>query len=217
MSKTLNRIKKILAKANQANVHEAEVAMAMASRLMLEHNITLQQVESHGTPTYITHRISTTNERITAENEVAMRILDSYFDISTSYGRSYIGEKPQVYIDLYGKPESVEIAVQVYEYLLAELKSLWAVYYAERKALGEHSTRSNRKSFMLGIEDGICEKLTLERQHVEQEHGLTIVRDSHLQEQDAATKTTATRSIVVDKDLEVGYHIGKQVNIQKGN
>lgn len=221
----LSKIKKILAKADQENAHEADVAMRMAQRLMLEHNFTMQDVDGLEEPDpYIVDRVDEGKCRLTDEAHYANKIISAFFNVVVSYRRGWYsnaatkgnGERQarRLSYNYYGKTQNVAVAIHVYGFLTAEFNRLWKVYCAEQKKLGLKMSRNTRKSFILGLYRGLESKLSQEQSSFQQETGLVVVRDPALKAYSASLKNMQVAKVTVNREaLGSGYAEGRQIQI----
>jgi hypothetical protein len=155
-TRTLDRIRKLLALAASSNQHEAEIAMRRAHELMLRHNI-----DSVGTTDYEVRHLGDALKRSNRVETEVMLLLHEYFFVKVIRVPVYVaraGKTGNVY-EIAGTRANLEMAEHVYEFMLATADRLW------------HSNRSDtrvrngrdRLAYQAGVVRGFRDKLAAER------------------------------------------------------
>ncbi len=152
----LDKITKLLALAESAEVHEAEAAMAAARRLMLKHNI--ESVTE--TTNYVFRHVGQPTGRTPEHVRVLAMILDQHFFVEAVFvpvWRPLEGKRGSV-LEVCGALENVELAEYVYAFLCRTGERLWKSYRVE------NNVRSNRerRTFLAGVMFGFMSKLDRE-------------------------------------------------------
>lgn len=169
----LGRIAKLLALAGSSNVHEAELAMAQAQRLMLKHNI-----EAGPGPGYGFRQLGQPTGRTTEAERLLGVLLNDHFFVEAIWvpvWRPLEGKRGTV-LEVCGRPVNLEMATYVYSFLTDTAERLWRQYQREQ---GLASAR-DRRTYQAGVIAGFREKLAAERRRHRQE-GLIWVGDTDLE------------------------------------
>lgn len=213
--KILNRVKKLLALADSADVHEAALAMATANTLLLRYNLDMSA--SVGRPTYVVRRLGFPTKKIPVVTKLIAAILTEYFFVEGVWVDSYAASHDvggRVF-EIMGTPANVELAHYVYDFLLRECDSLW--FRAER-AVKASGVRGKRE-FMVGVLLGFQNRLRSER-YVNAERGLVWVKDPQLntffERRYPKTRTLHGASIRRTSALEQGKVAGEQLTLRRG-
>ncbi len=173
-SRTLERIRKLLALAASSNQHEAEIAMRRAHELMLRHNIDASvaageeyEVRHLGDPLKRGNRV---------ETEV-MLLLGEFFFVKVIRVPVYVaraGKAGNVY-EIAGTRANVEMAEHVYEFMRATADRLWAANRGDARVRGGR----DRLAYQAGVVRGFRDKLGAERKEL-RGTGLVWVGDGNL-------------------------------------
>ena len=155
----LARIRKILSRTEQAGCTpaEAEAAFATASRLMAEHNLTMDQVSVTTTgesDSWVQEDVEEMT-KWTLEDNLCYGILKRYYFVEAVLDRT--GRTKT--LRLFGKPENVQVARFVWESLHRSFDHCWMVYRIIRKA-----PASERRLFVSGMAKGFTQRLGDERE-----------------------------------------------------
>ena len=168
----IERVKKILARTTEAGctTAEAETAFKLASRIMAEHALTMDEIEvGGGTEEDWIEEEGGDFGRMGMENTCASSICRDFFFVATYRHphRNAAGHLRYRQM-IFGKPAQVETAKWVYSSLLAAFKNLWDDH---RKITG--AKPSERRMFTLGLWVGLTNKLREEQTAAEAEHTAT--------------------------------------------
>src|SRR3954466_8588927 len=113
MSQIVDRIRKLLSKTNEAGCTqaEAETAFAMASRLLAEHNLSMDDVSNVEIEReeYI-EDIGSIAGRWTRELGLLYRVVSKYFFVEGFLSTKIIKGKPTRVLMFFGTPTNVETA-----------------------------------------------------------------------------------------------------------
>lgn len=173
--RVLGRVAKLLALASSQNLHEAELAMREAQRLMLAHN--LETVRSGASRAYGFRHLGEPTGRLQLHDRVLASILSTHFFVQgiwiTVY-RPRLGTRGTV-LEVCGTEENLSLAEYVHGFLLQTAERLWRQH---KRASGIRSDR-DRRSFLAGVMRGFRDKLDAERLE-QRERGLVWVGDADL-------------------------------------
>lgn len=155
--KLIERIQKLLSRHQGAGATEAEAqtAMAMASRLMAEHNIAMSEVEGYevGAEQWVEEETWSGKTRSNIAPYI-VPILQKFFFVKMVWKNN---DDYSQSLRIFGTAENVETAKWVFGYLKSTYASLYLRY---RKEAG---TTVSSVSYYQGLRDGFMEKLRNER------------------------------------------------------
>jgi hypothetical protein len=211
-SSLIEKIQKLLRMAEGGTEHEAKVAAAMAERLMVEHNLTIQTVKGTATEEDYTHKTKKEGwTRMPEEDMYTLRLLQDFFFVKVvvNTGRS------DYYVNFLGRKENVEVAQHLYIHLRHQYRILYSNF---RIANQKRNNANLRRNYYEGITAGITHKLREERSKVQSERGLVVVEDPELK--DWVSKkypnlsSVSGRSRYYDADVQAaGALAGMTVNL----
>jgi len=169
----LLKVRKLLALADSTNPNEAQTAMNLAQKLMLEHHIEyLNQTRSNDTSLY-QYRFSTLGlpkQKIQASDRWMSLILQSHFFVETIWVNHYslVHQKRGKVLEICGLPHHIDMAEYVYYFLTQHAHSLI-----------KKNKITQKQAFLCGIFRGFKEQLdTQQKQH--QEQGLICIKNTTL-------------------------------------
>ncbi len=150
----IDKINKLLALAQSANVHEAERAMSKAQELLLKHNLSLLERDTQRH--YIHKQIGEVGRRNLVKTIISA-ILSRFFFVEAiwTFGYDPLRDIKGRILEIYGTAENIEIATYVYEYLQNASEGLWKEYKEEQQINGNR----NRRTFIYGLLNGFYKKL----------------------------------------------------------
>ncbi len=179
--KLIDRIRKLLAVAADTPYEaEAQTALGVAQKLMLEHGLSMDQVETTDTDRKWTRERVWNGERRSSADDHALVICQEFFFVRPLVGMMRLGAKrvsrPQ-FIDFVGSPEHVAIARYVYTFLCRTFQRLWKlrVKNRHRRRAWDWLPRENPADYYLGLRLGFAGKLRSERQAAESRHGASAM------------------------------------------
>ena len=211
MDRIYEKIKKLLALANSSNEHEARSAAAMANKMMVAHNITMQEVKTDRN--YEESVIEESSKR-SQESKFIMNLMQRYFFVETYCERSRKTKTTKtVFV---GTPENVEIASYIYDFLIGAFRSSWEVFKKENNLKA-----SSKQSYYFGLWKGLGEQFEAAKTEVETETGLVVVKDSEIQKwmKSQGTNVTQRSAKVATRDqgsVEAGREAGRNMEIRRG-
>lgn len=174
-ARVLDRVAKLLALAESANVHEAQSAMNAAQRLMLKYNI--DAVGQSGARGYVFRHLGTPTGRVGESQRILAVILGDHFFVQPIWipvWRPLEGKRGSV-LEICGTPENVAMAEYVHAFLLRTSEQLWRDH---KRKLGLRRD-AERRTFLAGVMAGFRDRLRSEQRRNE-EQGLVWVGDSDL-------------------------------------
>lgn len=171
----LSKVKKLLALAESQNVHEAEAAMALANRMLLEYNLNLRDAEQH--PGYSYRRVGAPLGVVDLCAKLVAAILTEFFFVEAIWVSTYAArqDKDLRHLEILGTQTNLELAHYVHDFLHRESEALWRQAQIKLTDRGRSAQREYRAGVLLGFRD----KLRSERQ-ASQERGLVWVGDPQL-------------------------------------
>jgi hypothetical protein len=171
----LERIARLLALAESANVHEAQAAMNAAQRLMLKHN--LESVATKRRAGYGFRHLGTPTGRVGEADRLLGAILGKHFFVEVIWVPVYRpleGKRGSV-LEVCGTPANLEMAAYVHAFLTHAADHAWREHKRARRIRGNR----DRRTFLAGVMVGFLEKLNSHRTEAQQQ-GLVWVGDAEL-------------------------------------
>ncbi len=175
-ARVLERIARLLALAESANVHEAQAAMNAAQRLMLKHN--LEAVADHRRPAgYGFRHLGKPTGRVSEAERLLGTILGKHFFVEVIWVPVYrpLEAKRGSVLEVCGTPANLEMAAYVHAFLTNAADHLWREHKRARRIRGD----KDRRTFLAGVMVGFLEKLNAQRTE-NREQGLVWVGDADL-------------------------------------
>ena len=157
--RVLERIRKLLALAGSANRHEAEGAMQRAHELMLRHNI--EAAAATEKRAFEVRHLGDPQRRISGVEAAVLSLLTDCFFVRVIRIPVYLprgGTRGHVH-ELTGTRANLDLAVHVYEFLLATAERLWRENRTDARVRGGR----DRIAYQTGVIRGFHDKLRLER------------------------------------------------------
>lgn len=176
-ARVLERIARLLALAESANVHEAQAAMSAAQRLMLKHNL-----ESLGDPrrphAYGFRHLGQPTGRVSEAARLLGGILGKHFFVAVIWVPVYrpAEAKRGTVLEACGSPANLEMAAYVHAFLTQTAEQLWREHKKARRIRGN----KDRRTFLAGVMLGFLEKLNAQLV-VNRETGMVWVGDADLE------------------------------------
>ncbi len=172
--RALSRVAKLLALAESPNLHEAQAAMSAAQRLMLKHNIDWVDKRQGG---YGFRHLGAPSGRVFEDKRILAVILGEHFFVEAIWvpaWRPREAKRGHV-LEVCGRPENLELAAYVYDYLDRTGARLWKEHKRENGIRGNRE----RLTFLAGVMAGFRDKLQAERVK-NREQGLVWIGDPEL-------------------------------------
>jgi len=179
-SRTVERIRKLLALAQSPNQHEAEVAAMAARKLMLKLNIEVEQAaHPHAAERrrYGFRHLGRPSGRILEHDRRLASILAEYFFVQSLWIPVYrpLEGKNGSVLEICGTEANLLMAEHVHAFLSATAMRLWTEY---ARSTGRSSNR-DRQAFLAGVMRGFETKLEAQSKQF-QEQGLVWVPNAEL-------------------------------------
>ena len=225
----VERLRKLLTKTTEAGctTAEAESAFAMASRMMAQHNLSMDDVRAASGETcesFMDEPILETG-RWSLEDNLVYGIIKEFFFVEGFFTRH---SNSKVFT-LFGTSSNVATAKFTWNCLQAAFNRQWMIYKITNRVAA-----SERRMFVTGMAGGFSAKMRDERKAMQMERD--IVRGSQggtslalrninaeitkkLQEVHPELQRGNTRTSVANgsqSSLDAGYAAGKSLNINRG-
>lgn len=166
--KVIARVRKLLALAESSNQHEAEAAASTAQRLILKFNLDLDARPPEDEHFTFAH-VGTPTGRVQAHQRRLARLLLAHFFVRGVWVKHYDPHTDKLgsVLEICGRPENVQMAEFVYDFVLRTVERLWSEH---KRCNGIRSNR-DRRAFLAGAVAGFHGKLDTQR-FVHQREGL---------------------------------------------
>ena len=175
-TKLLERVSRLLALAQSANVHEAQTATSLAQKLMLKYNLESAALGSR--KRYQFRHLGSPSGRIGESARLISIILGDHFFVEVIWVPVYrpLERKRGQVLEICGTPENVEMAAYVHAFLSHAADHLWREH---KKGHRIHGNR-DRRTYLAGVMEGFRERLETEtKKH--REDGLVWIGDADLE------------------------------------
>lgn len=182
--KVIEKIQAILSRANNnANEHEAQVAMAHAQRLLLKHGLEMKDVEVETSDIKPGFEI-TLGKRQPPEMQDIASILQEHFNVRCLFGQMKRGSRTEsTSISFVGRKHYCEVANYTYLFLSRTYRELFAKFrqdFQSKRNIDGRKLERYRHSYYKGLSIGINDRLKAQKQAFEAEYGLVPVYDEEL-------------------------------------
>jgi hypothetical protein len=160
-ARLLERIARLLALAESANVHEAQAAMNAAQRLMLKHNLESLAGGRRGPVGYAFRHLGRPTGKVAEAERLLGAILGKHFFVEVIWVpvfRPLEGKRGSV-LEVCGTPANLEMAAYVHAFLTHTADHLWREHKKERNIAGDR----DRRTYLAGVMLGFLEKLNAQR------------------------------------------------------
>lgn len=222
----LDRVRKLLARttANGATEAEAQSAMAMAQRLMDEHNIAVAELPASGSPgEEFGAAVAWEGKHLGDHYLASLAVIQRVFQVrslvmnSMKPGKTSRGQLVGVRIAMFGDAVNVEGATWAINFLGPTFKSLWDRHRARTGA-----APAARVGYFAGLQDGMLARLDRERDEALRQlpgsrNALAVLSgkldqafDALAPQAKAITKATADASAYAD-----GVRDGAEINMAR--
>lgn len=212
-NKIIDKIQKLLALATSPVEAEAKSAAAMANKLLIQHNLTMQDVPDKSQKQYEKDTLFEGSEART-EDKFITSLLGEYFFVRIVTRRDRRAGKT-IFIIL-GEETNVAVARYVYEFLHRAFKDLWKQYQKETGAKS-----GSKQSYYMGLYKGLQEQFKAKHREVVTDRGLILVKDGDLERfvKDNFDRLRSSSQKVNLNDArakEQGFEKGKSLHISRG-
>jgi predicted SprT family Zn-dependent metalloprotease len=174
-ARVLERIARLLALAESANVNEAQAAMNAAQRLMLKYN--LENAAAKTPRAYGFRHLGKPTGRVSESERLLGAILGKHFFVEVIWVPVYRpaeGKRGSV-LEVCGTPANLEMAAYVHAFLTHTADHLWREHQQAKRIRGNR----DRRTYLAGVMSGFMEKLNQQRT-AHKEEGLVWVKDADL-------------------------------------
>ncbi len=176
--RVLQRVARLLALAESANVHEAQAAMSAAQRLMLKYNLEDIAAGASDPERYAFRHLGRVSGRVSESEHLLGALLAEHFFVEVIWVPVYRpseGKRGSV-LEACGTHANLEMAAYVHSFLTHTAEQLWRQH---KKANAIHSDK-DRRTFLAGVMSGFRDKLRRERD-TQRNEGLVWVQDGDLE------------------------------------
>lgn len=151
----IERVNKLLSLASSANEHEASLAMQRAQEISARHR--LERVELQQAAECDYWFVPFKKSRIDASTKIIFGILRSFYFVRPIFTSYFDVKDFQTYkaYDVAGRPEDLQMAEYVYEFLVRTLDHLWRDHQEQRGVAG-----GAKRSYCMGVLAGFRDKLS---------------------------------------------------------
>lgn len=216
----LDTVQRLLALSSSSNEHEAQLAAAKASDLMMRHNIAMAEVTSHSgndSEEWVTEDVYSSG-RASVEEIFVSTLLQKFFFVQPI---SFRDRKSKITtLRFFGDKSNVEVAKYVYEYLNRTFKELWNLTCIENFYDVKY-----KRTFYQGVYVGFEEKLNKERESMlradlKSSNALVLVGNkikNALVIHHPKLRTIQSAPIAFRNDIyNEGVVAGRNINLRKG-
>jgi hypothetical protein len=149
-AKLIEKISKLLALATSPNEHEARAAAEKANALLVQHNLSMADLNREHRESYVEESL-TRGRNFTTEDKYIWRLMMNHFFVKlmVSRGRVYF----------LGTKTNVEVARYIYGFLVRKYRELWHEYKKENLL----SARA-KQSYYDGLSTGLSMQLSAQRE-----------------------------------------------------
>ncbi len=170
----LDRVQKLLALAQSDNRHEAEAAAVAAQKLILRHNLQLNEGATERS--YSFRHLGRVTGRVTEWERRLGNILGAHFCVQVIWVPAYrIAEQRRGSVmEAIGTQDSLELAAYVYDFLTLHAGYAWTRHHQTHRV-----RKRERLSYLAGVMSGFAEKLS-EQANVHKRDGLVWVPHAEL-------------------------------------
>ena len=174
-NRVLRRVRKLLALAGSQNWHEADAAARAAQRLMLEHNLALQQGAVN--ENYFVESLHEPKIRLHAHQKMLGGLIAAHYFVHVIVARVYLPErgKEGFVLEAAGTAENLKMARYVFRFLEGAAQRAFDAAVDEGRIL-----QKSKQRYLTGFVRGVAEKLRVDEQKNDAE-GLVWLGDPKLQ------------------------------------
>jgi hypothetical protein len=212
--RVLERVHKLLALAESDNRHEAEAAAAAAQRLMLKHNVALDD----DTPSqYAFREIGRVTGRVTEWERRLGNLLRDHFFVDVIWVPAYrVHEhKRGSVMEVIGTPENLDLAAYVYDFMVRTGERLWRAHQVEQNIRGN----ADRRAYLAGVMSGFAQKLA-QQAKAHRAEGLvwqpSAARNIYTRQRHPYLRTISHRGHGQREVFAHGQRAGREVVLHKG-
>ncbi|MFT7621099.1 MAG: hypothetical protein ACI9WU_000260 [Myxococcota bacterium] len=173
--RVLARVRKLMNLASSDNPHEAQSAMAAANKLLLKHNLDLQ--DDDAAAAYSWRWLGQPTRRVTLDRKLIASILQSHFFVQPIWVQTRMPDNRPTsgrMLEVLGLRHNLDLAEYAHDYLIRTLDQLWNT---RKRTHG--GGNAGRNDFRSGVLMGFQEHLS-EQTEVHEEQGLVWLGDPAL-------------------------------------
>ena len=207
--KIIEKIKKLMELGNSSNKNESELALAMAQKLMLAHDVDIKTIERAD---ILDNEFKTCKRKSVTDKYISC-LLTTWFNVLvySTKSRLYTYKSDQVTVlRIAGNKSNVAIAEYVYLFLERSFK-------AQLKAARKENKSIKANGFYMGLFEGLNERLKESRQKYSEETGLVLV-DNHEDEikklLNLYTKKSSTKVNTDRNSVNAGKNASANINLR---
>ena len=198
----VSRVRKLLALAQSSNLHEAELAMARAQKLMIANRIDAARLD--GARGVIRRQLGIPRVRQSRWRGILAATVSQHFFVEVVRTTVFLPDRAEwaTVWEIAGRPEDVEMASYAYDFVDGTAERLWSAHLASHPRAGR-----SRDRFLMGTVMGFSKKLgaTAEQARVE---GLVPANDPVLTEA-WARRYPRLRSSSYSYSVDQHFHAGQ--------
>jgi len=215
-SSILERIRKLLALAESANIHEAEVAMSRARDLMARYELDTGLREQD----FFYRFIGSPRALKSSTEQFLALILNRFFNVEIVWIETImpLTSKRAWLLEANGTAAELDVADYVYQYLVREVAWLWREHRRKHPRL---KGRGPKMEFQVGVLQGLIDKLNKEKRRpaghagelvlLKKEKLRAFLRDRHPRLYSGGRMTYRKTDT-----YQAGFDKGRDMEIRKG-
>ena len=160
--RVLAKVRKLMNLGASPNPHEAELAMAAASRLLLKHNLELADAGPQDDTSW--KWLGRPTGRVSLADRLVSGILQEFFFVECVYVRTRLAAtfRTATVLEVLGRHHNLAMAEYVYDYLTGTLDRLWHDYRQTTRARGNALRNDFRVGVMMGFRDHLRSQKTVQ-------------------------------------------------------
>ncbi len=223
----IKKISKLLALAQSANEHEANLAMTKAGELMDKYNLSRIEEDSNQGYNYLI--INHKKKRTERYQRQICRILHQFFYVRIIYSSLYdpLLDTEHKVMEILGRKENVEVAEYVYYFLENKLKELWRLNRNKFQGNGIRAKNSYYSGVLAGFYDKLEQQNQILKKNSVYNHSsantsaLVVADDQHLENFVAGRfprlySSSSQRAIIYRDSYDSGVAEGGKIVLNKG-
>jgi hypothetical protein len=169
--KVIEKIKKLLERAERMDGPEADVAMALANKMLLEHSLSARDLGARERKGGKFFQVAISTPRGHEPFHYwAGKLLKDYFLVTTLQGVESPGSKKIVSFLVCGEEHNIKIACYVFDHLNARFYALWTKHQAATGCPDSHY-----ESYLFGLYSGLDNKLREQKSKLAGSKGLIVI------------------------------------------
>jgi hypothetical protein len=206
----IEKIRKLLALAQNSNEHESAAALAKVNSLLISYNLTMKDIErtSKQAPKFHVHKFKIDKDIV--HEYLAQIIMQHFFvQIIDTTGRS------GTFYSFVGEYSNVDIAQYVYNFLHSKFHNFWLAFIAKNNCSDSAYT-----SYINGLYDGLDQKLNDSRMALASNcKALAVMRNELVKHCESMSEgwqeNFDTKQSTNEKIYSSGFRTGQKIEITK--